>query len=328
MGAQEVFTQEAVVDSRGAFVFEGVEIPANRIFLAELTYEGVALRSDFAVVDEGAIEVSLPPISLYNKTDDTSQLAIEETRIFFEYGTDSVQVFEVYLFRNPSDEIIVVELDAQGEIPFMKLPQGATGIGYEPMQDSENFQQTDNGFAIPPSEGSYGMIAFGSVPKAREFEFSQEFVLPASMVTVYVPEGVTIETAQSTDLGVQAMQDFNFQIYQLGSMSAGEILTLTVAGTPAEAGTAPAAASSNQNLLVGAGALGVALILAGAWMYLRDRNRADEEAGEEDADEFASSEDVIDAIIALDDLHRARKISDEAYQKRRAELKEILKEKM
>ena len=63
-------------------------------------------------------------------------------------------------------------------------------------------------------------------------------------------------------------------------------------------------------------------------MYLRDRNRADEEAGEEDADEFASSEDVMDAIIALDDLHRARKISDEAYQKRRAELKEILKEKM
>jgi hypothetical protein len=45
-------------------------------------------------------------------------------------------------------------------------------------------------------------------------------------------------------------------------------------------------------------------------------------------DEFESSEDVMDAIIALDDLHRSRKISDEAYQKRRAELKEILKGKM
>ena len=32
-----------------------------------------------------------------------------------------------------------------------------------------------------------------------------------------------------------------------------------------------------------------------------------------------------DAIIALDDQHRAKKISDEAYQKRRAELKNILK---
>ena len=33
-------------------------------------------------------------------------------------------------------------------------------------------------------------------------------------------------------------------------------------------------------------------------------------------------------IIALDDLHRSKKISDEAYQKRRAELKEVLKGKM
>jgi hypothetical protein len=33
----------------------------------------------------------------------------------------------------------------------------------------------------------------------------------------------------------------------------------------------------------------------------------------------------MDAIIALDDLHRAKKISEGAYQKRRTELKEILK---
>ena len=327
MGAQEVFSREGSVGSDGAFVFENVEIPANRIFIAELTYDGVNLRSDYAVVEEGATQVSLPTISLYNKTEDTSQLVVDETRIFFEYGMDAIQVFEVYLFRNPSDEIIVVELNERDEIPFMPPPEGASGVGYEPMQDGETLQWSTNGFAVPPSEGSYGMIAFASVPRAREFEFVQGFVLPATMVTVYVPEGITIETAQSTDLGVQAMQDFNFQIYQLGSVDAGETLNLTVAGTPTEAETTSVEASSNRNLLVGAGALGVALILAGAWMYLRNRNR-EEEAGEEDADEFGSSEDVIDAIIALDDLHRARKISDEAYQNRRAELKEILKEKM
>ena len=33
----------------------------------------------------------------------------------------------------------------------------------------------------------------------------------------------------------------------------------------------------------------------------------------------------MDAIIALDDLHRAKKIPDIAYQQRRAELKEQLK---
>ena len=327
-GPQEVFTQETEVDAKGSFAFENIEIPLNRIFIAELTYDGMDLQSGFAIVREGDTSVSLPPITLYDKTEDTSQLVIDETRIFFEYGTDSVQVFEVYTFRNPSDEIIVVSLNEKGQIPFMKPPAGASNIGYEPMQDSEAFQQTANGFAIPPSENSYGMIAYGSVPKAREFEFSQEFVLPASTVTVFVPEGITMESSQSTDLGVQAIQDFNFQIYELGSVGAGETLKLNLAGTPKDSTTASAAESSNQNLLIGAGALGVALILAGAWMYLRDRSRAEEEAGEDEENEFENSEDVIDAIIALDDLHRAKKISEEAYQKRRAELKEVLKGKM
>jgi hypothetical protein len=76
--------------------------------------------------------------------------------------------------------------------------------------------------------------------------------------------------------------------------------------------------------LIGAGLLGLALIVAGGWMYLRDRNKA-EEIEEEDDHEFESSQDVLDAIIALDDLHRAGKMPDEAYQKRRAELKDILK---
>jgi hypothetical protein len=174
------------------------------------------------------------------------------------------------------------------------------------------------------------MIAFASVPRAKEFDFSQEFVLPAASVTVFVPEGIKIQSAQSTDLGVQAIQDFNFQIYELGEVGAGETLKLSISGNPKESTTAsaPEESTSNQNLLIGAGALGVALILAGAWMYLRDRNREEGEAGEEAGDEFETSEDVIDAIIALDDLHRARKISEEAYQKRRAELKEVLKGKM
>jgi hypothetical protein len=327
-GPQEVFAQEAPVRANGSFAFKNVEIPLNRIFIAYVGFDGMDLQSGFAIVQEGDTSVSLPPITLFDKTDDTSKLVVDETRIFFEYGTDSVQVFEVYSFRNPGDEIVLVTLNENGEIPFMKPPENSSGIGYEPMQDSEAFQQIENGFAIPPSENSYGMIAFASIPKVKEFEFTQEFVLPASTVTVYVPEGITVDTAQSTDLGVQAIQDFNFQIYELGSVGAGEALKLTVSGTPKESTNASAPETSNQNLLIGAGALGVALILGGAWMYLRDRNRAEDESGEDEEDEFESSEDVLDAIIALDDLHRARKISDEAYQKRRAELKEILKEKM
>ena len=37
-----------------------------------------------------------------------------------------------------------------------------------------------------------------------------------------------------------------------------------------------------------------------------------------------SEESLVDAILALDDLHRAGKLPDEAYQIRRAELKQQL----
>lgn len=328
-GPQEVFTRDAVLDKDGRFIFENVEIPLNRIFLAEVSYEGMSMQSGFAIVREGDTAVELPSVALYSRTEDTSGLVVDETRIFFEYGGDSIQVFEVYSFRNVGDQTVVVSLNDKGEIPFMIPPEGSSGVGYEPMQDSEPFQQIESGFAIPPSENPYGMIAFASVPKIKEFEFSQQFVLPSGMVTVFVPEGITVETEQSTDLGVQAIQDFNFQIYELGGIGEGKTLKLVVSGTPKDPGNAstPEGITGNQNLLIGAGALGVALILAGAWMYLRDRNQVEDESGEDD-DEFESSEAVIDAIIALDDLHRARKISDEAYHKRRAELKDSLREKM
>lgn len=330
-GPQEVFSQEGPVNPDGSFVFQNVELPANRIFIAEVTFEGTDLQSGFAIAKDGDTGLSLSPITLYNPTEDTSKLVIDEVHIFLEYATDSVQVANVYVFHNPSDEIIVIRSTENSKIPsFIKLPEGSAELGYEPMQGSEGLQ-TKDGLAIPPSKDSYGLIAYASLPKAKKFELSQQFVLPAATVNILVPEGVKVAGIQTKDLGVQTMQDFKFQMYGLSSVGAGEKIKFTVSGTPKEtaAPSTPAQTTSKQNLLIGAGALGVVLILAGAWMYLRDRNRAEGASGEEgEKSEFESSEDVMDAIIALDDLHRAGKISDEAYQKRRTELKEILKGKM
>ena len=81
--------------------------------------------------------------------------------------------------------------------------------------------------------------------------------------------------------------------------------------------------TQNQTLLIGIGAFGLVLIIAGGWLYIRDRKK-EEDLDDEDS-EFEDTESTMDAIIALDDLHREGKISDEAYQKRRAELKSALK---
>jgi len=338
-GPQEVVRLESAVTADGTFSFANVEMPANRIFIAEAILGGLAAQSEFVVVAEGDTRVNLPPITLYATTTDTSALVMDEVRLFVEYGDTDVQIYGVYSFRNTGDKTIVVELKDGTEVPFIKIPEGTTPRGYEALQDSQPFVNTDTGFAIPPGDGSYGMVTIASTAKAETIDVSQSLVLPVSVFTVFLPEGTKAENTTMTDHGKQTMDTFNFQVYTAGNLSAGETVTFTISGTPNEGtttSTETTAVNPNQNWLIGAGALGVALILAGAWMYLRDRNRTDEEEDDTDEDddpeennaEFDTSEEVMDAIITLDDQHRAKKISDETYQKRRAELKDILKKMM
>jgi mono/diheme cytochrome c family protein len=330
-GPQEVISQESAVNSDGTYTFANVDMPLNRIFIAEVVVDGITMQSPFAIVKEGVSSLAIPAIPLYAMTDDTSLLTVDEARLFIEYGDTDVQYYGVYSFRNPSDKTILVDTKGNSEIPFIKMPEGTSTMGYETLQDSAPIVNTDKGIAIPPSENLYGMLAFTSLPKREKFDVAQQFILPAANLSIFLPEGVTAQGANLTDEGVQNLQNFNFHVYNAQNIAAGETVKFSVSGEPKQTTSenvtsepATNTTDNRQTLLIGAGLLGLALIVAGGWMYLRDRNRA-EEVTEEEEPEFESSEDVLDAIVALDDLHRAGKIADKAYQKRRTELKDILK---
>lgn len=321
-GPVETFSIEGVVEPSGAYTFDNVEIPAGRIFIAELTYEGVELQSEFAITEAGAQLVDIPPLTVYALTEDTTGLVMDDAQVIFEYGADSISVYALYTFRNPTDEMIVVPQDETGQIPFIKFPEGSSGFGFEPTQDSAAFLPTANGFAIPPSDAAYGLVAFSSLAKTDELNFKMPFDLAVASVNIFVPVGTQVGNAQLTDLGIQTIQNFTYQIYESDAIAAGESLAFTLSGEPSDA---PAASSSSNTtgILIGAGALGAALLVAGFWMYRRDARKA--QAAEVDGEEFESAEEVMDAIIALDDQHGKKKIGELAYQKRRAELKEKLR---
>ncbi|HSJ88279.1 MAG TPA: c-type cytochrome [Anaerolineales bacterium] len=326
-GPAQISSQEGTVNPDGTYRFDNVEMPENRIFVAEVQVEGIKMQSGYGIVEAGASSLTLPPITLYGTTKDTSGLVMDEVRLFLDYSGSDVQIFGVYSFHNPTDKTVLVELKDGKEIPFIKNPEGTTGQGYEALQDSQPLMNTDQGLGIPPSENSYGLISFTSVPKQEKFEVAQPFVLPVNSLTVFLPEGTTAKSTALTDEGLQNIQNFNFQVYTALNIPAGATIKFTVSGEPKESSdtaTTPQTTSKNKYILFGVSALGLALIAAGGWLYLRDRNRVVEEV-EEGEEAFESSEDVLDAIVALDDLHRAKKISDEAYRKRRGELKDILK---
>ncbi|HSG41960.1 MAG TPA: c-type cytochrome [Anaerolineales bacterium] len=328
-GTQEIVTVDGTIADDGSYIFENVEMPEGRIFLIEVNFKGVDNTSDFLIVEAGQTSLNLPSLTVYDVTDDISQLTVDELDIFLSIDSEgSYELLGLYTFRNASETIVHVEMQDMQEIPFLKFPVGdVQGIGYEALQDSAPFISTANGFAMQPNEIPYGIISFSSVESGKEINISQPLILPVSVVRVLVPEGMEAEGSQLTPDVPEDIQGQVYQSYFASEMQAGDILNFTISGSPNTASVPTETTSPNSSLLIGAGGLGIALLLVGVWMYFRDKAAAENDFDDDDEDdEFESAEDVMDAIIALDDLHRSKKISEAAYQRRRAELKDILKE--
>lgn len=323
-GPQEILNLEGTVNPDGTYVFE-TGIVEKQIYLAEFEMGGLSYQSGYAVASADTTGLVLSTIVIFKTTEDFSSLKIDSVDVFFDLaGEDVAQIFSVYNISNTGDETIVVKMGDGKSVPFIAFPEGAEGLGFEATQDSAAFVPTADGFAMPPSETPYGLIAFASIPKAKEINISQPALLSIGKVTLYLPEGVDAKGPALSDDGIQTLQTTNFHVYSAGAIDRDGKFEFTLTGKPTVTAVAPDV-TQNKTLLIGAGGLGVALILAGLWLYMRDRKKEDEFEDEEP--ELEDTESIMDAIIALDDLHRVGTLSDQAYQQRREELKNALKRK-
>lgn len=322
----------ASVNADGEYAFN-VALVADRIYLAEVEADGVSYQTNFVSAVAGDAEITLSDLVVYSVTSDLSGLKIDSVAVHFDYAdADNLSVFVVYLLKNAGEKTIRVKLDgANQEIPFLKAPNDAKLLGYQQTQDGAALVGTkeQDGFFIPPSEETYGLIVFSNLPRSDKMEFSQRFLLPVGNGQIFLPKGVSAKGEQIADNGLIPLQDssgknLEYQTYSFGALSADSTLTFSLKGKPS-AKSATADWTQNQGMIFGAGALGLALIGVGVFMYLRDRKQTADEDEDDESARFADDESVMDAIIALDDLHRHKKIADDVYKKRRAELTDLLK---
>jgi hypothetical protein len=119
-------------------------------------------------------------------------------------------------------------------------------------------------------------------------------------------------------------------MYNGPAYSPGQELHLTVT-TGSGVQALAVAAGNSSSLLVGIGAFGLALIVAGAFLFMRNRGRVTPQEEQTAAPSMPASpvsenaETIMDAILALDDLYKEGKLPEDAYHQRRAELKARLK---
>jgi hypothetical protein len=226
----------------------------------------------------------------------------------------------IYAFNNSSDTSVIISTDGSS-IPFIQLPKGATNAGYEAGQDSASFVSADQGLAVVPSDKPYSIVAFFSLPYDQQLEITQPVAIDTPSLILLVPEGIAVKGTQLQSQGVQAIQNNNYEEFAAADLKEGQTLSFTLSGQP---GSSPAAViDAHQGLVIGGAFLGALLIGAGLFLYARERRRLVPVVTEA---EFETQDEVLDAILALDDLHRAGKIADAAYNLRRDELKEQLRE--
>ncbi len=316
------------VEPGGSFKFEGVELPQGRVFLVTTDWEDVEYQSDPLAVADATTDYSTP-LTIYEKTTDLNILSTSQVHLIFEQSTQNVlQVTELYIVTNPGKQAVVVASDGT-TISFIHIPKDASSVQYQLAQGSSQLLNATGGFAmIPGAEKQYGFLATYTMPYNRSLKFDQTFSMPVTSLTVFLPVGMHISSEQLVSSGTQDIQGKSYQMYQANNLASGSSMALTLSGNP---GTSSGTTSSRQTLvIIGIAVVGVLLIGLGIYFYLRDRARFKRETEEVDelTERDALGEDdasIMDAMIALDDQFKAGEIPKEAYESRRLDLKERLR---
>ncbi len=338
-GFNVVGTFETEVGEDGTYIFEDMELVEGRAFLSKIDDDGVIYASQPNFVTANGVDIELP-IIYYEKSSDTSELAIDRLHVFFEPPNNEEEIahiVEVFVVSNPSLYAIVPE-DDEAIVEFL-LPEGANNIQFEDGAFGDRYTEIEGGFGdtapILPGIGAHEVVVFFDMPYEKKFlvgnslDFTQKIEYPTDSVIVMAPKGLEVESDLLTESGERESQGLVFVTHSSPAMPAEATFDMKVSGEVSMEATGTET-NSEQNMLYGLVALGVVLIGVGVWFYLRDRKEDDEDDEDDDyQDDSAEIDDadaLMDAIIGLDDAHRAGDISDEVYQNRRAALKKQLKE--
>jgi cbb3-type cytochrome c oxidase subunit III len=330
-GMQLVVTDTVATDQEGNFVFENIEMAPNRVFLATVEYSNATYASNIVTsgTETGSISMT---ISAYETTTDPSALFIDRLHIFFDYSEPGVvQVIELYIISNPGRQTVIGEEEGAPVVSF-PLPEGASNLQFQDGELGERYLSVPGGFAdttpVRPTMGEYQVLFGYDLPYERQLELVHPLSMPVEAVVILQPDdGVRIRSDALADQGARDVQGVSYQMYSGGPFPAGSNLSLSLTGRP---GGGLVGSGSLNTLVIGVGAFGIVLIVAGILLYRRNQlGQVEVEEDLEDSEPIVEELDrdsLVDAIIALDDQFQTGELPEEAYRARRAELKRQLKE--
>jgi LPXTG-motif cell wall-anchored protein len=265
------------------------------------------------------------PVTLFDTTTDSSGLSTDRLHVFFDFSTPgTIQVVELFIISNPTGKLVVPPAAGKPVITF-DLPDTAANLQFDSGALGDRYLKTATGFGdtapVEPGSGQHQVLFSFEEPYDGKLALSVPIKMNTTAAVVMVPVGgVNLKSDQLQSAGTRDVQGTSYQLFAGNSLNAGSTLQINLSGS-VHGGTP--ATGTNSNLVIGLGVFGAALIGAAIWLLRQRRLREPAlEVAEEPVGTKESVDSLLDAILALDDLHQSGTLPDEAYRIRRAELKE------
>jgi hypothetical protein len=320
-GTEETGVYTATAAADGSFRFDNLALEVGQTVIARAVYWQVAYLSDPHTVETGEQTFSLP-VTVYEITEDTSDLVVTQAHMFVSRDGDRIQVGEYYLVSNTGDRTCVgTEAPGTGRRTTLSLtlPDGAEGLRFNGPGLGERYVDRAGGFAdtrpVPPGTGTIDVLFSYDFPGRERVHVERVLDVPVTSVVLLIPEGdIALEEGGLVPAGRLDTDMGPSLSYTAGPLAAGEALAFALVAGPGSLPAAPGGVAPVRNAAAEM-AVGLAALAAGvvtSYLVLRSPVPGAPPA---------QAQPLVDSIAALDARFEAGELAEAAYHQQRASLK-------
>jgi hypothetical protein len=316
-GQAIALTESTTTGPEGEFVFHDLAVVTERLFGVYAEYQGVEYFSEGRQFTDQDIDLQ---VMVYETSSDTRTIHVDRLHLLFDFVDESViEVMEVWVLSNLGDQTIVPMGDQEG-IEFI-LPAGFRELRFlNEVATEDRFLRSERGFfdqgPLRPIEGNEIVFSF-TLPYERRVDFVQPLSYPVNATVILMPEnGPRLDGIGLQDLGVGDIGGARRRTYNLGPISAGDAIELSIAGKLSASG----GEATQTDIIFGAVLFGAALITGGVWWYRNQKRGGMKEAAVNGIP--SNHEALLRALAALDDDFEAGNVDEDEYRIRRQTLKQ------
>jgi mono/diheme cytochrome c family protein len=298
---EQTLTLTTTTDVDGTFRFDVTDAPPDWIYIAGATFGGLNFSSGANQLSRNQTTLDMP-ITVYDKTSDSSGVNIGQLHIVFEFAEERVRVNQLYIVNNGAEAVYVGPTGdpTQGVIE-VAVPEGAESLNFsrsfgtmESFLPATDFVQTARGWADPlplrPGDGALTLLVSYELPYSSGMTIAHPIFYETATSTIIMPDaGVTVANTPWVEQAPQSFGDGQtFLNFSGPGVPQGETITMVLEGRPSvvtdASGAAVVSRDQTTELLIGGGALLLAAV-GGVflWRYWQGRRLAGEAEWEDEA---------------------------------------------